>query len=70
MTAHDHGEHNGFLRMYAAIRHLYLWVGMKRDIQFHTQCFIKRIPILSHVWKRSMHAPKQTLVTSNEIPWY
>ena len=23
MTAHDHGGHNGFLRMYAAIRHLY-----------------------------------------------
>ena len=31
---------------------------------------IERIPILSHVWKRSIHAPKQTLVTSNEIPWY
>ena len=35
MTAHDHGGHNGFLRMYAAIRHLYFWVGMKRDIQQH-----------------------------------
>ena len=33
MTAHDHGGHNGFLRMYAAIRHIYFWVGMKRDIQ-------------------------------------
>ena len=30
MTAHDHGRHNGFLRMYAAIRHHYFWVGMKR----------------------------------------
>ena len=30
----------------------------------------ERMPILSHVWKRSIHAPKQTLVTSNEIPWY
>ena len=35
MMAHDHGEHNGFQRMYAAIRHLYFWVGMKRDIQKH-----------------------------------
>ena len=35
MTAHDHGGHNGLLRMYAAIRHLYFWVGMKRDIQQH-----------------------------------
>ena len=35
MTAHDHGGHNGFLRMYAAIRHLYFWVGMKKDIQQH-----------------------------------
>ena len=35
MTAHDHEGHNGFLRMYAAIRHLYFWVGMKKDIQQH-----------------------------------
>ena len=35
MTAHDHGGHNGFPRMYAAIRHLYFWVGMKKDIQQH-----------------------------------
>ena len=33
MTAHNHGGHNGFPRMYAAIRRLYYWVGMKRDIQ-------------------------------------
>ena len=32
MTAHDHGGYNGFLRTYAAIRHLYFWVGMKKDI--------------------------------------
>ena len=35
MTAHNHGGHNGFPRMYAAIRRLYYWVGMKRDIQQH-----------------------------------
>ena len=35
MTAHDHGGHNGFPRMYAAIRCLYFWVGMKKDIQQH-----------------------------------
>ena len=35
MTAHDHGGHNGFPRMYPAIRCLYLWVGMKKDTQQH-----------------------------------
>ena len=35
MTAHDHGGHNGFPRTYAAIRWLYYWVGIKRDIQQH-----------------------------------
>ena len=30
MTAHNHGGHNGFPRMYAAIRHLYFWAGIKR----------------------------------------
>ena len=35
MTAHDHGGHNEFPRMYAAIRWLYYWVGIKRDIQQH-----------------------------------
>ena len=35
MTAYDHGGHNGFPRMYAAIRHLYFWVGVKKDIQPH-----------------------------------
>ena len=39
------------------------------SLQFCTKCYIERIPILSHVWKRSIHAPKQTLVTSNKIPW-
>ena len=34
MTAHDHGS---FPRTYAAIRWLYYWVGMKRDIQQHCQ---------------------------------
>ena len=35
MTAHDHGGHNGLLRTYSAIRHLYFLVGMKNDIQQH-----------------------------------
>ena len=35
MTAHDLGGHNGFPRMYTAIRQLYYWVGMKRDIHQH-----------------------------------
>ena len=35
VTAHDYSGHNRFPRMYAAIRHLYFWVGMKRDISCH-----------------------------------
>ena len=35
LMAHDYGGHNRFPRMYAAIRHLYFWVGMKRDISHH-----------------------------------
>ena len=35
LMAHDYGGHNGFPRTYAAIRHLYFWVGMKRDISHH-----------------------------------
>ena len=30
ITAHDHSGYNGFPRMYATIRHLYFWVGMKK----------------------------------------
>ena len=35
LTAHDYSGHNGFPRMYAAIRHLYFWVGIKKDVQRH-----------------------------------
>ena len=35
VMTHDYSGHNGFPRMYAAIRHLYFWVGMKRDISHH-----------------------------------
>ena len=35
LTAHDYSGHNGFPRMYAAIRHLYYWVGMMKDVQRH-----------------------------------
>ena len=35
LTAHDHNGHNGFLRTYASVRHLYFWVGMKKDIHKH-----------------------------------
>ena len=35
VMAHDYSGHNGFSRMYAAVRHLYFWVGMKRDISHH-----------------------------------
>ena len=35
LTAHDHNGHNGFPRMYASVRCLYFWVGMKKDIHKH-----------------------------------
>ena len=35
LTAHDYNRHNGFPRMYASVRHLYFWVGMKKDIHRH-----------------------------------
>ena len=35
VMAHDYSGHNGFPRTYAAVRHLYFWVGMKRDISHH-----------------------------------
>ena len=35
LTAHDHNGHNGFPRMYASVRHLYFWVGMKKAIHRH-----------------------------------
>ena len=35
VMAQDYSGHNGFSRMYAAVRHLYFWVGMKRDISHH-----------------------------------
>ena len=35
LTVHDYGGHNGFPWMYTAIRHLYYWVGMKKDVQRH-----------------------------------
>ena len=35
VMAHDYSGHNGIPRMYAAVRCLYFWVGMKRDISHH-----------------------------------
>ena len=35
VMAHELSGHNGFPRTYAAVRHLYFWVGMKRDISHH-----------------------------------
>ena len=35
LTAHDYNRHNGFPRMYASVRHLYFWVGMKKYIHKH-----------------------------------
>ena len=34
-TAHDESGHNGFPRMYSAIRRLYYWKGIKEDILQH-----------------------------------
>ena len=38
ITADDHGGHNGFPQTCAAIRWLYYWVGMERDMQQHCKC--------------------------------
>ena len=35
LTAHDYSGHNGFPRIYVAIRHLSYWVGMTKDVQRH-----------------------------------
>ena len=35
MLAHDEQGHNGFKRMYTALKTLYHWKGMKRHIQLH-----------------------------------
>ena len=32
---HDYSRHNGFPRRYAAIRHLYFWVDVKKDVKRH-----------------------------------
>ena len=34
-TAHDESVHNGFARMYSAIRRLYYWKGIKEDVLQH-----------------------------------
>ena len=34
-TAHDESGHNGFPRMYSAIRRLYYWKGIKEDVLQH-----------------------------------
>ena len=41
LKAHDYRRHNGFPRAYAAIRHLYYWVDMKKDVQRHCKkCYL------------------------------
>ena len=35
LLAHDHTGHNGFRRTYAALKQLYYWKGMKKDILMH-----------------------------------
>ena len=40
-TAHDESGHNGFPRMYSAIRRLYYWKGIKEDILQHCRnCYM------------------------------
>ena len=39
-TAHDESGHNGFPRMYSAIRKLYYWKGIKEDVlQHYRNCY-------------------------------
>ena len=35
LLAHDHTGHNGFRRMYAALKQLYYWKGIKKDVLMH-----------------------------------
>ena len=35
LLAHDHTGHNGFRRMYAALKQWYYWKGMKKDVLIH-----------------------------------
>ena len=35
LLAHDHTSHNGFRRTYAALKWLYYWKGMKKDVLMH-----------------------------------
>ena len=35
LLAHDHMGHNGFRRTYAALKRLYYWKGMKKDVLMH-----------------------------------
>ena len=35
LLAHNHTGHNGFSRTYAALKRLYYWKGMKKDVLMH-----------------------------------
>ena len=35
LLTHDHTGHNGFRRTYAALKQLYYWKGMKKDVLMH-----------------------------------
>ena len=35
LLAHDHMGHNGFRRTCAALKQLYYWKGMKKDVLMH-----------------------------------
>ena len=35
LLAHDHTGHNGFRRTYAALKWLYYWKGVKKDVLMH-----------------------------------
>ena len=35
LLTHDHTGHNGFRRTYAALKWLYYWKGMKKDVLMH-----------------------------------
>ena len=37
LLAHDHTDHNGFRRTYAALKQLYYWKGIKKDVLIHSK---------------------------------
>ena len=55
-TAHDESGHNGFPRMYSAIRRLYYWKGIKEDVLQHCRnCYMCQLHKTAAVKFKAKH---------------